>query len=228
MSKARKAQRRIPWFQKQLMRWFVGHARAFPWRRRSATHYECVVAEVLLQRTRAETVAAFYPRFLKAFASWVELSNAEDCELRRSLRPLGLWRRRAVSLKRLANVIASKKGRFPRRPEELEKLPNVGQYIANAVKLFCHGEREPLLDVNMARVLERFFGPRKMADIRSDPYLQELARKAVPRRKPREYNWAVLDLAALVCTASGPRCLVCPLRGRCRYFARSVGRGRSG
>ena len=93
----------------------------------------------------------------------------------------------------------------------------VGQYIASAVLLFCHDQPEPLLDVNMARVLERYFGPREFADIRYDPYLQSLARKVVSCRRPAQMNWAILDLAALVCRTHSPRCGECPVAKGCRY-----------
>ncbi|MFM7022382.1 MAG: hypothetical protein ACKOXB_05350 [Flavobacteriales bacterium] len=75
----------------------------------------------------------------------------------------------------------------------------MGQYISNAVELVVYNKPSPLIDVNMARVLERFFGPRKMADIRYDPYLQELAYKVVNHKNAKEVNWAILDFAALVC-----------------------------
>jgi A/G-specific adenine glycosylase len=110
-----------------------------------------------------------------------------------------------------------KNGRFPKTRDELEVLPGVGQYIANAILLFCHGEAQPLLDVNMARVLERVFGPRKLADIRYDPYLQELAFNVVQCKKARELNWAILDLAATICPARNPRCNICPLEPICNW-----------
>lgn len=72
----------------------------------------------------------------------------------------------------------------------------------------------------MARVLERFFGPRQLVDIRYDPYLQTLARQTVDPEIPQQYNWAVLDLAALVCTPRKPKCEVCPLSQRCSYYLR--------
>jgi len=74
------------------------------------------------------------------------------------------------------------------------------------------------MDVNMARVLERFFGPRKLADIRYDPYLQKLARDILPRKGAKEFNWAVLDFAALVCRTRQPLCPTCTLRTRCLFF----------
>ena len=208
--------RDIGWFRTRLLVWFGANARSFPWRRKSATRYEQIVSEVLLQRTRAETVAAFFPRFLHRYPSWRHLARARTSRIAGDLHQIGLWRRRSESLKRLAEEMTRRRGRFPTVRGELEALPGVGQYIANAVSLFHHAEPRPLLDSSMARVLERFFGPRKLADIRYDPYLQKVAHGLVATRDARKINWATLDLAARICTLMNPRCADCPLAGKCK------------
>ncbi len=114
--------------------------------------------------------------------------------------------------------MVKRKGVLPRDREELEAIPYMGQYIANAVELVIFKEPSPLIDVNMARVLERFFGPRQMADIRYDPYLQELCYKIVEHESAKEINWAVLDLAALVCKVRNPLHTECPLKSECLYY----------
>ncbi|HUT59347.1 MAG TPA: A/G-specific adenine glycosylase [Phycisphaerae bacterium] len=207
---------RIRTFRDQLLGWYRENGRNLPWRNRSATRYELILAEVLLQRTRAETVASFFGRFVRAFPSWRRLSGASEEDLQGFLQPIGLWRRRTASLQRLAGEMASRRGQFPSDRGAVESLPGIGQYIANAVLLFCHGQPQPLLDVNMARVLERHFGQRKLADIRYDPYLQRLASKVVFCEDPVSINWAVIDLAALVCTQRSPKCSTCPLVRGCR------------
>ncbi len=117
--------------------------------------------------------------------------------------------------------MVSRAGRLPRTREELESLPGIGQYVASAILCQVYGEREPLLDVNMARVIERYFRPRKLADLRTDPVLQGYARAILPRARVKEFNWAVLDFAALVCKARDPRCGDCPLKRGCRYYRRN-------
>jgi A/G-specific adenine glycosylase len=208
---------RILAVRRLLLRWYLREGRKFPWRVSTASRYTLIVSEVLLQRTRAETVAEFYPRFVKRFPGWNHLALSTGQDLRKFLEPIGLWRQRSVSLRALAQEMQSRRGRLPATREEIESLPGVGQYIASAAMVFCQGGREPLLDVNMARVLERCFRPRKLVDIRYDPWLQALARAAVNHRRAREINWAVLDLAAAICTIRNPRCDICPLRSCCRY-----------
>ncbi len=208
---------KIKWFKNQLSSWFALYRRKFPWRNRSNSKYQIIISEILLQRTKAETVAKFYSHFVKKYPSWKVLAKAKRRELETFLKPVGLWRQRATAIKNLSVEMAKRNGRFPKIREEIEKIPAIGQYIANAVLMFCHGQRQPLLDVNMARVLERFFGPRKLADIRYDPYLQQLARGVLPKKKFREFNWAILDFAALICRSRNPLCPECPLRNRCKY-----------
>jgi A/G-specific adenine glycosylase len=106
---------------------------------------------------------------------------------------------------------------FPSSREELETLPAVGQYVASAVLLFAHKRPEPLLDANMARVLERAFEPRRLVDIRYDLRLQALARLLVRSRDPIRVNWAILDVAARHCGPRLPKCDGCPLRSRCNH-----------
>ncbi len=203
-------------FRRSLLEWFRREGRKFPWRNPSASSYARVVSEVLLQRTRAETVAQFFPRFLKRYPGWNHLAAATEKELRTFLEPIGLWRRRAASLRALAQEMQSRRGRFPATRQEIESLPAIGQYIASAALMFCHGGREPLLDVNMARVLERCFGPRALVDIRHDPWLQALSKCVVNHHQAKQINWAILDLAATVCTARRPSCDACPLNSCCR------------
>ena len=207
--------RQIVYLRSNLLKWYEIHGRRFPWRRASTSNYQFVISEIMLQRTRAETVAGFFPKFIKEFPSWKQLDYSNIVDLQRYLQPLGLWRRRASSIQDLARTMAKKNGRLPKVRKDIEALPGIGQYIANAILLLCHGKPQPLLDANMARVLERVFGPRKLADIRYDPYLQKLSLRVVESKHAKEINWAILDLAATICRANNPRCHECPIRSVC-------------
>jgi A/G-specific adenine glycosylase len=210
---------------RDLVAWAASSGRDFPWRSEKAGTYERIVVEVLLQRTTATAVAGFYERFFATFPTWEMLAAATPGELEVFLRPLGLWRRRAQSLLGLAGYAADAVGKFPRNPDDHAEIPAVGQYVSNAVMLFQHGRSTPLLDVNMARVIERFVRPRRMADIRYDPWLQSAAKWFVRTGDAAAANWAILDFAALVCKARRPLCDTCPVCARCSYFA--AGRSRS-
>lgn len=208
----------VPWFRRRLLRWFGGSSRSFPWREPGRTPYEVLVAEVMLQRTVAANVARVYPVFLAKYPDFAALSRAVPGELEETLKPLGLWRLKAHIFRRLAEAITERGGEVPATRDELERLESVGQYTASVVLNTVHGIPEPFVDVNMARVLERFFGPRTYFDVRDDPYLHTLARRVVDGEDSLQTNWAILDFSALVCRAKRPLCEGCPVRAKCNYF----------
>ena len=211
----------IQHFRAEMFEWYRNHGRRFPWRKPSASNYDKIIAEVLLQRTRAETVAQFFPTFVARYPWWSQLAKANEDELIELIRPVGLWRRRSTTLINLAAQMTKRNGIFPKDLKEIEALPGVGQYIANSIMLLCHHCPRPLLDTNMARVLERYFGPRKLSDIRYDPYLQRLAITVVDCPDSVVLNWAILDFAARICSIRSPKCSQCALASGCRFAQES-------
>lgn len=212
--------RKLTRLRSDLLDWANENGRDFPWRSAHASTYERIVVEVLLQRTTATAVGNFYAAFVDRFPSWEELAAASPEDLERFLKPLGLWRRRAASLLGLARYAVSVSGAFPRGAASHAEIPAVGQYVSNAISMFQHGANTPLLDVNMARVIERFVRPRRLADIRYDPWLQAAAHWLVRGEHPERVNWAVLDFAAIVCKARKPLCDSCPVSSRCRFYSK--------
>tara|TARA_R110002072_G_scaffold13135_8_gene55522 strand:- start:15583 stop:16299 length:717 start_codon:yes stop_codon:yes gene_type:complete len=210
--------RKLSRLRSDLLAWASTNGRSFPWRSKEAGDYEMIVAEVLLQRTTATAVANFFDAFTEKYPGWNDLAAAHTADLEQFLRPLGLWRRRSVSLLGIAHYASVHGGQFPEIAEEHRDIPAVGQYVSNAILMFQHSQAKPLLDVNMARVIERFIRHRRLADIRHDPWLREAAAWLVRSGDSSEVNWAVLDFAALVCRSRTPRCLTCPVRTRCTYF----------
>lgn len=208
---------KVKYFQNQILEWYIANGRIFPWRQDNLSDYEYVIAEVLLQRTKAETIAKFYTNFLKDFPGWKSIVHADISTLEEYLKPIGLFRQRSKRLMNLAIEMVKRNGKLPEDRTELESIPFMGQYIANAIELIIFNKPSPLVDVNMSRVLERFFGKRKMADIRYDPFLQKLSYKIVLHNKAKEINWAVLDFAAIVCKPN-PKCNECPISIFCYFF----------
>lgn len=205
-------------FQEKLLAWYKANGRNFPWRKKSISNYQKVICEVLLQRTKAETISKFFPAFIKKYPSWKSITESSVAELEETLKPIGLYRQRAGRLHKLALEMKKRGGRIPNDYEELQTIPMMGQYIANAAMTVVHDQQYPLLDVNMARVLERYFGPRKLADIRHDPYLQALAYSIADTDDAKQMNWAILDFAAVICQTQRPKCLKCVLSLSCTLF----------
>lgn len=213
---------KIEFFRYELLIWFATHGRKFPWRTKSASNYVKIISEVLLQRTKAETVRRYIPTFLKRYPSWKQLGEASEADLIEIMRPLGLGTQRGRRLYNLAQELKKRNGIFPKQRHLVEEISMMGQYITNAYELFILKKSAPLLDVNMARVLERFFGPRKLADIRFDPYLQELSKTVVSIPNGILLNWAILDHAALTCTSLKPRCPICCIVSKCNYANQQI------
>jgi len=189
-------------FQKGLLGWFENNGRDFPWRKGKKTVYHVIIAEILLQRTKAATVAKYYPVFLETYPNWKKLGLANEDDI---LKPLGLHVQRAKRLFKLSREMKIRGGRFPKIRSEIEQMPMIGQYIANAFELLVQNKKTPLLDVNMARLLH-------------DPYLQELSYRVVNMDDPKTINWAILDYAQLVCKARKPLCHNCSLSKRCKHL----------
>jgi len=211
----------IEFFQTALLEWYSEYGRDFFWRKKSATNYELIISEIFLQRTKAETVSSFLPIFFKKYSSWKQLGEASEEELREIIKPVGLYNQRGKRLYKLAQELKIRGGRFPTERNQVEDLPMMGQYITNAFELYILKKKTPLLDVNMARLLERFFGERKMADIRHDPYLQTLAYRVVNVEKSKELNWAILDFASMTCK-SKPNCFECILCSNCKFLTNNT------
>ena len=196
-------------FRQAVMLWSESGEKMFPWRREGRTSYELVVAEVLLQQTRAEQVASLFPRILQRCSGWVDLATIPIGELKDLLKPLGLQNRRASTLHALACRV--KQEGLPDTAAGLQELPGIGQYMARAIAAQLFGEVVAPVDTNVARVLERVFGPRTLADIRYDPALQGLALELVPASDPGGYLVGILDFASTVCRPRSPRCGECPV-----------------
>ena len=222
MNKKLPSKSEIRKFQLQLLSWFSNNKREFPWRNKNVSSFEKIITEILLQRTTATTVSEFYYKFFAIYKTWDDLASDKISNIENTLKPIGLWKQRASKLKKLSCSIIERGGDIPKKRKEIDSLDGVGQYVGNAIELLIYNRRKPLLDVNMSRVLERYFGPRKLSDIRYDPYLQELSVKVVNAKNSIEINFAILDLSALVCKSRKPDCGNCPLTLSCKYALECV------
>nr|WP_233166872.1 hypothetical protein [Pedobacter sp. ASV2] len=200
------------------MIWYNLNGRKFVWRQDGFSQYEIIIVEALLQRTKAETIALFFDSFIAKYPSWQSIAIAPLQKIELDLRPIGLYKQRAKRIKNMALEIIGRNEILPPTREDLDKIPMFGQYIANAIELQIFNRNKPLLDVNMARLLERYFGPRTLSDIRYDPYLQDLAHRVVNHKNAKMINWGILDFAALVCKSRKPRCITCFLSNDCEYY----------
>jgi A/G-specific adenine glycosylase len=203
-------------FRADLLRWGRANYRPFPWRETSDP-FKVLVAEVLLQRSRGITVAKVYGRLFARWPDAEHLARARVSSIEAVIRPLGLVRR-AGTLRELARAVVER-GEVPDSLHELMALPGVGRYAAGATLAVAFGRRTPVVDGVTARVYRRYFGMQTELPAADDADLWSLVADVTPKRNVREWNWAVLDLAATVCLPKIPRCGWCPLQASCAAAA---------
>ncbi|MBE9041816.1 A/G-specific adenine glycosylase, partial [Oscillatoriales cyanobacterium LEGE 11467] len=149
--------RQLQWFRRQLRSWAKDNLRDFPWRH-TQEPYRLFVAEFLLQKTNAATVAPIYEALLDRYPHPEQLAAAPIEEIAQILKPLGLFFRAERLSQSVQTIVRSNRGRIPKTEAALLKLPGVGKYTARAILAGAFDRRAAVLDTNVARILERFFG----------------------------------------------------------------------
>jgi DNA (cytosine-5)-methyltransferase 1 len=209
--------------QNDLLNWFEDNQRRFPWRETNDP-YKIMIAEKLLQQTAVtDGVIAAYNDIVQLYPNIEALAKADTEELKHIILPLG-FTYRAQELPRLAQEIITRHGgRLPDNLKELLALPGIGDYAARAILSFAYGKDVPIVDTNVARWLYRIYGIKKpfpSNPARSSDLIKRAA-SLIPEGKSRDFNLAVLDLCASICTARRLSCANCPVRRSCSY-GRSV------
>jgi len=209
-------------FRSRLLRWYDNCRRDLPWRR-DPDPYRIWVSEIMLQQTRVAAAIPYYERFLERFPTVDDLAAAEESEVLTHWSGLGYYSR-ARNLHRAARQIAAR-GTFPSEYDSIRRLPGIGDYTAAAIASIAFGKSYPVVDGNVLRVLARFAnedGDIKAA--RTRKHLGERAARLLDPRRPGDFNQAVMELGATVCTPQEPRCHACPLAKLCE--ARRLGLAR--
>ncbi|MEZ4440833.1 MAG: A/G-specific adenine glycosylase [Polyangiaceae bacterium] len=207
---------------RELLAWFDRRARDLPWRR-TRDPYAIWVSEIMLQQTRVDTVIPYYERFLARFPTPQALADAEVEEVLRHWSGLGYYRRARQLHLAAGEVVARYGGELPDSAEKLTDLPGIGRYTAGAIASIAHGEATPVVDGNVIRVLSRYCALE--GDMRSQKGQKEVwarAAELLDEARPGDFNQAVMELGATVCTPRQPSCAECPLALGCR--ARREGR----
>jgi len=203
---------------KLLLNWYSTHARVLPWRA-NPNPYWVWVSEIMLQQTRVGTVIPYFQRWMSRFPSINALASATLQEVLSEWEGLGYYSR-ARNLHLAAQIVVSQyDGQLPDQREQLIKLPGIGPYTAAAIASIVYGQDVPVVDGNVRRVLARVFDiptPVKTPD--SDRIFMKLAEENLPQSSAGDYNQALMDLGAVVCTPRNPDCLNCPLIKLCQSY----------
>ena len=214
------------WFRRRLLEWYRRNGRDLPWRRTSDP-YHILVSEVMLQQTQVDRVLPKYHEWLAKYPTLEALATADETGVAETWRPLGynIRPRRLQSIAR--ESVARYGGALPSDEATLLSFKGIGAYTAGAVMSFAFGQRAAILDTNVARVLFRVFigkGDSKAHAMRR--HLWEVSRTVLPRRHVFDFNQALMDFGATLCTARKPQCPACPLKANCAAYPFDLTNGR--
>lgn len=205
-----------PWVAR-LLEWYAANKRTMPWRGHPDP-YAVWVSEIMLQQTQVDTVRPYFTRFLETFPTVAALAATEDEPLLKAWEGLGYYTRARNLRKAARQLVEAHGGRLPQTAEALHRLPGIGPYTAAAIASICFGEPVPVVDGNVARVFAR-------RNALGDDFKKEAPRRALAEwltphitasGSPSDFNQAMMELGALVCTPHRPACLLCPLRTECQ------------
>jgi A/G-specific adenine glycosylase len=205
--------------RQKLLGWYDKAARDLPWRH-TRDPYAVWVSEVMLQQTRVETVIPYFQRFLKSFPTPHALAEADEDTVLSHWSGLGYYRRARLLHAGVREVVAQYGGAVPEDWEARRALPGVGRYTAGAIGSIAFDKEEPIVDGNVTRVLARLLRVKTpVGTSATTNRLWEEAARLVPGERPGDFNQALMELGATLCTPKQPRCESCPVAHECAAFA---------
>jgi A/G-specific adenine glycosylase len=202
-------------FRKQLAGWFRQFQRDLPWRR-TQDPYRIWLSEIMLQQTRVAAVIPYYERFVECFPDVRALAESQEDEVLRLWSGLGYYSRARNLQKAAKQIVAKHGGQFPEHADDALALPGIGNYTAAAILSIAFGKNHAVLDGNVARVLARLGAVRgNLRESRRWQELQKVADAYLDPHSPGDWNQAMMELGATVCTPKSPQCLLCPVAAFC-------------
>jgi A/G-specific adenine glycosylase len=205
-------------FQKQLIEWYLEEKRNLPWRNTSDP-YKIWVSEIMLQQTRVDTVIPFYNRFIEAFPTMKDLADAPEEVLLKQWEGLGYYSRARNLQAGVREVVESYNSEVPKTRNEISSLKGVGPYTAGAVLSIAYGRPEHAVDGNVMRVLSRVLLIKEdIAKPKTRKVFEEAVTEIIDHEDPSSFNQGLMELGAIICTPTSPKCLLCPVRENCAAF----------
>jgi A/G-specific adenine glycosylase len=189
--------------------------RNFSWRHK-ITPYRIMVAEFMLQRTRAEQVEPVYTQFLNRYPSVVSLSKAKTKDVAHYTKHLGMHWRAKHFIAAAKFIVKEYTGRIPSNREKLLEIPGVGEYVAGAILTVAFQKPEWVIDSNIARSLNRYHGLGLHGEIRRKKEIIDLSKQFFLHKNPRKLLFTILDFTALICTPRSPKCEECAILKNCK------------
>ena len=204
--------------RKKIIDWYKQHGRIFPWRD-TEDPYKIMIAEFMLHRTKAEQVVPIYLEFIKKYPDIKSLAEADFEEVRKVTEHLGLHWRAKHFIESARYIVNHHDGKIPADYEKLRKIPGIGEYVAGAILAICFNKPAPVVDSNIARFINRYYGLKLSGEIRRKKEIIEIARKLFDCENPRELLFALVDFTSIICKPRAPLCEECPLKNGCNYLS---------
>lgn len=202
-------------FTRRLLRWYRSNRRDLPWRR-TTDPYRVWLSEVILQQTRVEQGLPYFEKFVKAYPTVGHLAAAEEEHVLKLWQGLGYYSRARNLLAAARTVVNDSAGEFPRTYEEVHRLQGVGDYTAAAITSICFGLPYPVVDGNVLRFISRVYGITDPVDLTATKTrIREILLGLIDQRRPGDFNQAVMEFGATVCTPADPQCSGCVFRSSC-------------
>ena len=204
------------YFSTELLNWYMQNKRDLPWRRHRNPYY-IWVSEIMLQQTRVETVKPYFERFITRFPTLTDLAEAPEEDVLKLWEGLGYYSRARNLQAAAKQVLELHGGEVPNEKDAVFNLKGVGPYTAGAILSIAFNQPEPAVDGNVMRVLSRYFlieddimkGSTRVK-------METLAAELIPQGRAGDFNQALMELGALVCTPKSPHCLTCPVMEMCK------------
>lgn len=203
------------YFSTELLEWYDRSKRDLPWRRQRDP-YLIWVSEIMLQQTRVDTVIPYFQRFIERFPTLKDLAEAPEEDVLKCWEGLGYYSRARNLQAAARQVMERHDGVVPANKADVAALKGVGPYTTGAILSIAFNQPEPAVDGNVMRVLSRYFLIRDdIMKTGTRTLMEELAAGLIPRGRASDFNQALMELGALVCTPKSPQCLVCPVMAHC-------------
>jgi A/G-specific adenine glycosylase len=219
-------------FREHLLAWYDLHARDLPWRqlpgkqrpgkKKHRDPYHVWLSEIMLQQTRVAAVIEHYRKFLQRFPTVAKLASAREASVLAAWSGLGYYRRARMMHAAAKVVVRERGGKFPETSKSWRELPGIGRYTAAAIASIAFGEAVAVVDGNVERVLQRFLGQPLAGE-----GLWRAADDLLDRQRPGDFNQAMMELGATVCTPRAPACLMCPVVELCATRGELAGKAKA-
>lgn len=202
-------------FNYLILIWFDENKRNLPWRETNDP-YPIWISEIILQQTRVVQGWDYYVRFLERFPTVQELAKSDEQEILKLWQGLGYYSRARNLYETAKHIVVNCHGKFPTDFNALKKLKGVGDYTAAAIASISFNQAVPAIDGNAMRVYARYFNlSLDISDHKTKKYFFDLGLEIMDKKRPGDYNQAVMELGALICLPKNPKCEICPVNDSC-------------